>query len=112
MWLCANAAFIPKTRKKTLYCDRVIKAGKTCKELAPALKHKLHAENDDVVQTFDRARQKMYRRYERAKDSLHKLPKGITYDEFYVWLDNATAARDAYLNDKLSAEEALKIIDG
>lgn len=109
---CCGRYFIPKTRKKTLYCDRVIKAGKTCKELAPALKHKLHAENDDVVQTFDRARQKMYRRYERAKDSLHKLPKGITYDEFYVWLDNATAARDAYLNDKLSAEEALKIIDG
>lgn len=109
---CCGRYFIPKTRKKTLYCDRVIKDGKTCKELAPALKHKLYAENDAVIQAFDRARQKMYRRYERAKDSLHKLPKGITYDEFYVWLDKATAARDAYLNDKLSAEEALKIIDG
>ena len=109
---CCDRYFIPKTRKKTLYCDRVIKNGKTCKELAPALKHRLHAENDVVIQDFDRAKQKMYRRYERAKESLHKLPKGITYDEFYVWLDKATATRDAHLNDKLSAEEAMKIIDG
>ena len=95
-----------------MYCDRVIKDGKTCKELAPALKHRLHAENDGVIQAFDRARQKMYRRYERAKESLHKLPKGITYDEFYDWFDKATVARDAYLHDERSAEEAMKIIDG
>ena len=103
--------FIPKTRKKTLYCDRVIKNGKTCKELAPALKHKLQAKNDEVIQAFDRARQKMYKRYERARNSLHDLDKGITYDEFYRWLDKATAARDAYLKDKITAEEALKIIE-
>ncbi|MCH5192117.1 MAG: hypothetical protein J1F23_08150 [Oscillospiraceae bacterium] len=94
-----------------MYCDRVIKDGKICKELAPVLKHKIHAENDVVIQAFDRTKHKMYRRYERAKDSLHKLPKGITYDKFYVWLDKATAARDAYLNDNLPAEEAMKIID-
>lgn len=109
---CCGRYFIPKTKKKTLYCDRVIKDEKTCKELAPALKHKLHAENDAVIQAFDRARQKMYQRYERAKDSLHTLPKGITYDEFYVWLDNATDARDAYLKGDISAEKAMKIIDG
>lgn len=55
---CCGRYFIPKTRKKTLYCDRVIKGGKTCKELAPALKHRLHAENDVVIQAFDRARPK------------------------------------------------------
>lgn len=104
--------FIPKTRKKTLYCDRVIKNGKTCKELAPAQKHKLLAESDEVIQAFDRARQKMYKRYERARNSLHELEKGITYDEFYRCLDRVTAARDAYLKDKISAEEALKIIEG
>ena len=109
---CCGRYFIPKTRKKTLYCDRVIKNGKTCKELAPAQKHKLQAKNDEVIQAFDRARQKMYKRYERAKDSPHDLEKGITYDEFYAWLDRATAARDAYLKDKITAEEALKIIEG
>ena len=109
---CCGRYFIPKTKKKTLYCDRIIKDGKTCKELAPALKHKLQAKNDEVIQAFDRARQKMYKRYERAKDSPHDLEKGITYDEFYEWLDKATAARDAYLKDKITAEEALKIIEG
>lgn len=71
-------------------------------DLAPAQKHKLQAKNNEVIQAFDRARQKMYKCYERAKDSLHDLDKGITYDEFYRWLDKATDARDAYLKDKLS----------
>ena len=109
---CCGRYFIPKTRKKTLYCDRVIKNGKTCKELAPAQKHKLQAKNDEVIQAFDRAKQKMYKRYDRAKDSPHDLEKGITYDEFYEWLDRATAARYAYLKDRISAEEAWKIIEG
>lgn len=65
-----------------------------------------------MIQAFDRAKQKMYKRYERARNSLHDLKKGITYDEFYAWLDKATAARDAYLKDKITAEEALKIIEG
>lgn len=108
---CCGRYFIPKTKKKTLYCDRVIRNKKTCKELAPALKHKIQAESDAVIQAFDRAKQKMYKRYERAKDSLHKLPKGITYNEFYVWLDRATVARDAYLRSELSAEEAIKIMN-
>ena len=108
---CCGRYFIPKTKKKTLYCDRVIKDRKTCKELAPALKHKLHAQNNEVIQAFDRAKQRMYRRYERAKDSPRTLLKGITYDEFYVWLDKATAARDAYLKGDLSGEEAMNIIN-
>ena len=38
-------------------------------------------------------------------------PKGITYDDFYVWNDDATEARDKYLRGELTAEEALKIIE-
>lgn len=29
---CCGRYFIPKTKKKTLYCDRILKDGKTCKE--------------------------------------------------------------------------------
>lgn len=36
---CCGRYFIPKTAKKTLYCDRVLKDDKTCKDLGPALKH-------------------------------------------------------------------------
>ena len=41
---------------------------------------------------------------------IYMSPKGITYDDFYVWCDAATEARDKYLRGELTAEEALKII--
>ena len=65
---CCGRFFMPRTERKTLYCDRVIKDGKTCKALGPRLKHKLLAKNKTVVEAFDRARQRMYKRYERARD--------------------------------------------
>jgi hypothetical protein len=37
--LCSRY-FIPKTKKKTLYCDRGFKDGKTCKQIGPLIKHK------------------------------------------------------------------------
>ena len=108
---CCGRYFIPKTAKKTLYCDRVIKDNKTCKDLAPGLKHKLQAQNKKVVEEFDRAKQKMYKRYERALDPDKKVSeKDLSYAEYYEWLDQATQARDAYLAGKLSEEDALKII--
>ena len=70
---CCGRYFIPKTAKKTLYCDRIIKDNKTCKNLAPGLKHKLQAQNKKVVEEFDRAKQKMYKRYERALDPDKKV---------------------------------------
>ena len=103
--------FIPKTRKTTLYCDRVLKNGKTCKEVAPALKHKIAVDTDPVLKAFERTKQKMYKRYERTADSLNKLSKGISIEEYWNWNDAATEARDKYLRGELTEEEALKIIE-
>ena len=108
---CCGRYFIPKTAKKTLYCDRVLKDNKTCKDLGPALKHKLQAQNKKVVEEFDRAKQRMYKRYERALDPNKKASKrDLSYAEYYEWLENATEARDAYLAGKLSEKDALKVI--
>ena len=65
---CGNF-FVPKTKKKTLYCDRIIADGKTCKQVAPKQKHKKLAENDPVIEAYDRTRRKMYKRLERAVDT-------------------------------------------
>ena len=35
----------------------------------------------------------------------------LSYSEYYEWLDRATKARDDFLAEKLSEEEALKIIN-
>ena len=107
---CCGRFFVPRTGRKTLYCDRVIKDGKTCKALGPRLKHKLLAKNKTVVEAFDRARQRMYKRYERARDINQKpSEKDLTYSELYEWLDAATQARDQFLAGEMS-EEALKNI--
>ena len=108
---CCGQYFIPKTRKTTLYCDRVISNGKTCKEIAPTIKHKIAVDTDPVLKAFERTRQKMHKRYERATDSLKKLSKGISIEKYWEWSEAASAARDKYLKGELMAEEALKIIE-
>ena len=110
---CCGRYFIPKTKKKTLYCDRILKDGKTCKEWGPVLKHRQKAAQIRVVEEFDRAKQRMYKRYERA-EFINKEPseKDLSYGEYYQWLDRAAKARDDYLAGKLSEEEAVKAIQG
>lgn len=107
---CCGRYFIPKTKHTTLYCDRIIRKGKTCKQIAPALKHKRDAVQDSVIETFDRTKKKMYKRFERAYDSPHSLSHGLTLTQYYDWLNKAEQARDKYLADKISSEEALRII--
>ena len=107
---CCGRFFIPRTRKKTLYCDRVLRDGKTCKDLAPHLKHRWAAENETVIWEFDRAKQRMYRRYERTDGIKAESDKDLTYSQYYAWLDAATQARDQYLRGEITEEDALRII--
>ena len=61
----------------------------------------------------DRAKQRMYKRYDRALDPNKKASKiDLSYGEYYEWLEAATKARDAYLAGKISEEEALNVIQG
>ena len=104
--------FVPRTNAATKYCDRVIRDGKTCKDIAPVLKHKLQTERNKVVGTFDRVKRKLYKRYERALAGNKKpSPKDLSIKEYYAWLDEATKARDDYLAGTLAAEQALAIIE-
>lgn len=109
---CCGRYFIPKTKKKTLYCDRILKDGKTCKEWGPVLKHKLVAQRDEVIKAFDQAKRKMYKRYERAEAGINQKPseKDLNYAEYYQWLGAATKARDEYLLGMIDKEDALKTI--
>lgn len=106
--LC-NRYFIPKTKKKTLYCDRVFKDGKTCKQIGPTQKYKTLAENDIVLKTFEKEKNKMYKRMERTS-SFGETPKSISYDEYVDWLNKAINAKNMYLNNELTEIEALRII--
>lgn len=107
---CCGKYFIPKTKRTTLYCDRIIRNNKTCKQIAPALKHKRDAARDSVIQTFDRTKRKMYKRFERTNDSSKATANSLTLTQYYDWLSRAEQARDEYLTGKISSEEALRII--
>lgn len=105
-----NRFFIPKTKKKTLYCDRVLKTGRTCKEVAPALKHKIESMKNEVINVFDKEKNKMYKRLVRTIDFNSNTEKSLNYTDYYNWLDKATEARDNYVQGNITKEEALKII--
>ena len=107
---CCGKYFIPKTKRTTLYCDRIIRDNKTCKQIAPALKHKRDVARDSVIQTFDRTKRKMYKRFERTNDFSNATSNSLSFEQYYDWLDKAEQARDEYLTGKISAEEALEII--
>ena len=107
---CCGRYFIPKTRKQTLYCDRIIEDGKTCKEIGPKLKRKFEAKKDIVIDTYNKTYQKLYKRYERSSLQPHESPKSLSISEFYNWQDKATNARNDYMKGNMTAEEALKII--
>lgn len=102
--------FFPKTKRRTLYCDRIIRNGKTCKQIAPYENHKRLAAANRVVAEFDRVKDLMFRRTDRTCVDKKKSPIDLSYEQYYAWLDNATLARDQFLAGEISEEEALSII--
>lgn len=102
--------FVPKTKHKTLYCDRIIRDGKTCKQVAPMLKRRELAAANIVVSEFNRVKDMLRHRYERALDSKKDSSIDIDYDTYNQWLSAATTVRDKHLAGMLTQEEALDII--
>lgn len=107
---CCGRFFIPKTKKTTLYCDHFYMEEKSCKEIAPRMKHKALASTECVIREYDRAKQRMYKRYERTLDGKKPSEKDLSYQDYVIWLDTATAARDKFLAGKLTEQEELESI--
>ena len=104
---CCGGYFRPKTKKKTLYCDRVIKDGKTCKEIAPQLKRKLR--KDPVLIEYERVYDLNYSRmgrYESRRDATReRTERDVTQAEFWAWSSRVTELRRRYVAGDVSAEE-------
>lgn len=105
--------FIPKTKKETLYCDRIID-GEACKKIGPNLKRKVGPEYDEALEIYNRLRERMDKRLERfttaapwEQDKLFPLSP-MQYDE---WLCAAHKVRHAYLKGEINSEEFLHAID-
>lgn len=110
--VCQNCGryFVPKTKKKTLYCDRIVKDGKTCKQIAPYLTYKRKAASNRIISEFLRIKRMLVRRVDRALGDKKASLVDMTYDQYRDWLLSATDARNRYLSGELTEEEAMAII--
>ena len=102
--------FIPRTRKATKYCDRIVRNGRTCKQVAPGLKKRERDGAQLVTSEFERIKGMLFHRKDRAGDDKKASVIDLTDGEYVQWLAVATDARDRYLAGKLSEEEAMAII--
>lgn len=101
--------FVPKTKKKTDYCDRIWEDGSTCKKRGPNLKRKDGPNEDIYLLAFKKLRARFYERDYRFYAGLPgmSVPGGSYFD----WIDDASAARIEYLEGKITGEEFLQRIN-
>ena len=109
--LCQNCGelFVAKTKKKTLYCDRIQPdSKKKCSEIGP----KIRAELQSTLFGFEDYDKAVERNYQRAKrtDEYYVKEKQLEWDDYFSWLERAQQAKKQWLNEEISDEDFLNII--
>ncbi len=105
--------FIPKTKKVTRYCDRVID-GFPCKQRGSRFQRNEGTEKDEALLVCKQLRDRMYARFLRYEDALSKERSrliSMDYEQYDAWSENARSARMEYLRGGLTSEEFLRKID-
>ena len=102
--------FVPKTRHKTLYCDRIVRDGKTCKQVAPRLKKRERDAAHLVTSEFERIKDMLFHRRDRMGGNKKASVIDLTDEELMQWQETATAAKKRCLAGELTEKEALAII--
>lgn len=105
--------FIPKTKKATRYCDRVVDR-QTCKQRGANLARREKSTQDEALLTCKRLRDRMYSRLLRWQNTApNKRERLIPMDylQYESWSENARLMRMKYLRGELAAEEFLRKID-
>lgn len=99
---CCGKYFIPTSGNNKLYCSKVIKDGKTCKELAPHYKRIAEARKDPVAKVYSQTERKMKRRCDRDPDE---------YPILAEWRVKAKEAMRKYQDGELAVDEAIALIE-
>lgn len=110
---CCGKFFIPKTKRITLYCDRAILLnGRTCKQVAPKLMQKYLKSKDAVLEEYERAKNRNYKRVERFENKLSSKPtdRDLKFSQYDSWMHRMSSAKTMYLQGKLKSDEFLKLI--
>ena len=109
--LCQNCGelFVAKTKKKTLYCDRIQPdSKKRCSEIGP----KIRAELQSTLFGFEDYDKAVERNYQRAKRTAEHYVKDIRlkWDDYFSWLERAQQAKKQWLNEEISDDDFLDIV--
>lgn len=105
--------FIPKTKKVTRYCDRVLE-GQSCKQRGANLARHKKQEQNDVLLLYRQLRERMYARMQRYEEaSPNQRQRLIQFDSIRYgdWSELASRVRLEYANGTISAEAFLRQID-
>ena len=102
--------FVPKTKKRTDYCDRVWKDGRTCKELGPNLKRKDAPAEDKYLLAYKKLRARFYERDYREYAN-ERERKATSYEHYEDWMEDAADARAAYLSGEIDGDELFRRIN-
>lgn len=102
---CCGKLFVPKSNRAEMYCDRILVDGKTCKQIAPKLARKLKQRNDHLLEEYERAKNRNYKRVERYENA--DGDSGVmrlTFNEYKAWLNKASEMKRLYLQGKVSSK--------
>lgn len=106
--LCQNCNrfFLPKTKKVTLYCDRVTENGLTCKKVGAISKYKNSIDIDPVLKKYNSEKHRIYMYCNRSK-----LDEYDFFDDYYDWLDIFEPKIKEYKAGNISADEVLNLLE-
>ena len=105
--------FIPKTKKPTRFCDRIDPtSGKTCKEIAPSVFRNQDLGSTKIMQEYNRALQRNYKRMCRAEERLSdkQSEKDIKPQVYVKWRDKVLESMRLWKSKKISDETFLMVV--
>ena len=104
---CCWGYFIPSSTRPARFCDQVFE-GKSCKNIGPRMKHSVSLDQDEALRVYDALRHRMTVRQELLYGGNLGQVNHIALSK---WDEAARAARKAYLNGEITAEDFLRRID-
>ena len=106
---CCFGYFIPKTKRATVYCDRVFD-GKSCKAAGSGWKYTAAMDRDAVLRIYDTLRHERAASYSEHMGLFKGRSDPEYVNSYEAWCASASAAREAYLKREIDAAEFLRRI--
>lgn len=105
--VCQNCdkLFVPKTKKLTLYCDRLADNNSTCKQIGARNKFNDKIEADPVLKAYQLEKHRIEMYCLRSKQDKYDF-----FDEYYDWLDMFESKITDYKNGNYDGNKLIEEI--